>query len=247
MAYAFIGATAANLNDGDGNHNGPTPDIDTTGANLIVIGLHFSGFQEAAEGSFFTDTFGNTYEWFPSGGGLPNTYAVATLFFCLNPIVGPGHHWDLVNKDRMGAAVEVYAFSGAPASLVKDTVTNSIGSGPLVTTVPVTPVSPDELFISVLAIGANTLGGYNNADIAFVDSDFIKAVQAPGGHGYVGGATAYKIQAGQSTEQPTWTWSTIDTAGDAILAAFKPSPPIVTLGAGTPILEVLGRRTVPAT
>lgn len=175
-----------------------TSAIDTTGANLIVVG--------ATGSSAFTvtDSKGNTWTALTETGiGIDSQ-----LYYCLNPTVGSGHTF---TNTASYPTVHVVAVSGAAASSVFDvesvSSTGSPGSvtpsvnGSLLVTVEVNDSSAD--FASAISGGFTMLTGQ----------------PFTGGQNY-GGRMAYLIQTTAAAISPTWTF-----AGgiSSTIASFKPA------------------------
>lgn len=82
------GATLIAHTGGGGDQDGtaPTPAIDTTGANLMVVSV--SWYFGVTGAGTLTDSKGNTWTGLTS---VATTSFKSQLFYCFNPAVGSGH------------------------------------------------------------------------------------------------------------------------------------------------------------
>lgn len=203
MAYTFIGNVSANAG---GSGNATTGALDTTGANLIVIGL---GYWVGATSPSVSDSKGNA--WTPltaeAGGGGG---AVIRLFYCLNPTVGAGHTFSSTGTN-LYAGINVLAFSGGLAYDQEGAGGN--GASPIQPG-SITPTNDNELILTALTYNAITVS-------PTIDGGYTNYYGAPGG-GAVGVSFAYLIQTAKAATNPTWTWT--GSTGAAVPAAFTAAP-----------------------
>lgn len=202
MAFALVVGTAVGANS-----NPTTPSIDTTGANLIIIGV--SGWT----GSFPApaDSKGNSWTALTQ-----RSYgdSIVCLYYCYAPTVGSGHTFSM--SGTVYASIMVLAFSGAASSPFDAENGNGNGSTPVNTLAAgsITPSEDNELVVAVW--------GSSNFDSPSVDSGFtLSQVNAGTGLPYHGGL-AYKIQTTAATVNPTASWTSAQWASAGI-ACFKAS------------------------
>jgi len=153
--YMLIANTAQRGITGSGV---TTPAINTTGANLLVV-----GGQSAAP----TDSFGNTWTATPAVGN-------SRLYYCVNPTVGAAHTFS--NSTSL-FPITVSAWSGArPAPLDQDrySVTGAFTT--------ITPPQPGALII----IGLLSNGTLGRISAPFITLDQIPAATGThhGGQAY---------------------------------------------------------------
>lgn len=221
MAYSFIASTSKGVADGG---HGPTDPIDTTGADLIVIGVQQSSFITFNIPAP-TDNKGNTYTAIDQSSNVQG--ASTALFYCINPTVGSGHTFNVTGLD-LCAVLTPLAFSGVAADVFPHDSKNT-GTGASIQPGSLMPGTSDQLFVTTLCLAAATYAGLGQTDTASIDSDFTKAEQVVSTgdwlhmpDAWMNGAIAYKIQSGQSAENPTWSWPTTLTQAAVILATFSP-------------------------
>src|SRR5262245_18569515 len=258
MAYSFLVSTSKGVGDGT---LGPTDAIDTSGANFLVIGVHYTTFI-----TFLcptpTDSKSNTWlkppTDYPDGQSSITDGASVALFYAVTPTVGSGHTFNVSGTD-LGAVITVLAFSGAPAAgVIATTSRATVAPGTSIQPGTIVPGTSDQLFINGLCLGAFTRGNYGNVDVPTIDDGFTLKEQVTS-HGdwftagsYMNGIIAYKIQTGSaSPENPTWSWSSTGL-GAVMMTTFSPAdepdppPPLPPFG-GTigPIAWMEWPRRVP--
>lgn len=212
MAYALVAST------GSGSATGgtfTTAGINTTGANLIVVGVtRWNGGAATLEDS-------NTNVWTPLAAVLQTT-TEARLYYCVNPVVGAGHTFTLNNSLTTYGTICVAAFSGGPSADSLDQQNSGGATATSVATGSVLPTQNGELLIAIL--------GFDNADTVAINSGFTITNQVPlVAAQHSGGAMAYLIQTTAASVNPLWSW-TNSTDGAARIATFKltagdPPPP----------------------
>jgi hypothetical protein len=227
MAYALVSNTSA----APGENGGATGAIDTTGANLIVVGV--VAFDGAPGTANLSDSKSNAYTELTA---REFSSSDLRLFYKENATVGSGHTFTFSRASSF-PTILIAAFSGGKASSAFD-VQNGASNGSAVTSFQpgsVTPSEDNELLIALL--------GFGDVAARSIDSSFAITNQHGFGTGNnIGGALAYKIQTSAGAENPTWSWVGNDVAGAAI-ATFKAEP---TGGVSIPIamryyLRMMGR------
>lgn len=218
------------LGDPGGSNGGTTTGIDTTGANLIVIGV--SCYFGTAGSAAVSDNKGNTYTALSIWQN--NVVAWARLYYCSAPSVGSGHTFTLSGSGIAGTMC-VAAFSGLSSSTQFDQQTGSAPGFTGVTTVTnpsLTATNANSLFVTVLSASDGATGTFS------IDQSFTITDQQPHTTNIEGCALAYKIA---TTQNPTWTSSTTATYDLATgMATFNPDssgsssapPSLTTLGTG---------------
>lgn len=229
MAIAFVASSAA------GGHGltGPissSPDVDTTGGNLLVGAM--SVFQ------------GNTTEVYSDNKTSPtNTWADLALQTGSNGKcrisyakapgnVGSGHHGLVTATPAIAAlAVAFAAFSGVAANPI-DQSHGAVVSGGTGSAGAVTPTVDGELVIVVLAL--------ENTDSPTFPSGFTSLVSIPAdtnpptnNYGlHVGFKVLGAGTAGFAID-PAWVWTNSVGGSAAVIATFKPAGGNVTLAPST--------------
>lgn len=186
--------------------------IDTTGANLIVIGVTF----DTTAARTISDNKGNT--WTP----LTNTTsssAGAQLYYAINPTVGSGHTFSNTGSSNF-SSIFVEAFSGV-ATGGFDQQNGSTNSATTIQPGSVTPGQDNEVVVTFL--GFNSAGTPVSINGGFTQSD--TAINFSSGAHY-GAGMAYLIQTTATAANPTWTRTNTQTNSTRI-ATFKASAPII--------------------
>ncbi len=189
-----------------GEPNGGTSSaINTTGANLLIVGL--SGENVATT---ISDSKGNS--WSALTASTVDTEK-AILYYSIPSSVGSGHTFT-VTCTGCSASIFVLAVSGAATSNVFDQQNGAgAGGGSTIQTGSVTPSVNNELLVTVLFPAAGIPVTINSG---FTISD---SVAVSGGHHW-GGSMAYKIQTTAGAENPTWS-HTGATSMATRIATFK--------------------------
>lgn len=207
MAIAPVASTIAGAASGA---SVTTTAQNTTGANLIVVSIAF--YTGPGTGVTVTDSLSNT--WTALTAHTSSNHQTRQ-YYCVNPTTGASHTFTLTGPSGFSPNISMIAVSGAAASPYEsDTGANS-GSSSVTTIQPgsLTPAENGDLLVSGLVSG-------NGASQAINDS--FTAVVAGTGSGAVGGGLGYLIQATAAAINPTWTWTTGDTAA-ATLSVWKPN------------------------
>jgi hypothetical protein len=187
---------------------GTTPGVDTTGANIIVIGVH-----SYAAGNI-SDSNGNT--WTALTDRISTSDVRYRLYYCINPTVGAGHTF---STTATFGGIVMQAFSSSAGTPVYDQESGNVANS-------VTSIQPGSITPSVddclIITGGNFWECSSNP--ASCNSGVTVTEGAPfsGGvnFGYAGG---YLIQGTAAAINPTWSWSTTATSGHVSMAVFKPS------------------------
>lgn len=192
----FLGSTHAESVAG-----GPvtTGGVDTTGANLIVLGVVSSSAPPT-----LSDNKGNTYTLLTqqSNGG-----AWSGIAYCAGPIVGTGHTFTI---NGGVPAIDVEWYSGAASSPFD--VENG-ASGNATQPGSVTPSQPNSLVVCV--------AGGSDTGALTIDSGFTITNQTPlAGGVHYSLAMAYLIETSIVAQNPSWN----TTTSAAEIAVFKPAP-----------------------
>lgn len=208
MAIALIGTDSAGANNA--NHV-TTPGFDTTGANLIVIGVT----SDVGGGTPTpTDFYGNT--WTALTQATTSGGARVRLFYCANPTVGTGHTVDL-NSANTFPSLLVIALSGAKPSSPFDVENgNAFNTATAISPGIVTPSLDGEIVITLLAVDVGATYA--------IDSSFVTPIQVNFVNGqHYGSALSYIIQTTAGAVTPNWSsWSATDCA--TVIATFKAAP-----------------------
>lgn len=190
-----------------GSNTATTTDaIDTTGANLIVIGVGIDSGTIAAP----TDNKGNTYTLFGTGTVVGGDNEVR-LYYAFEPTVGTGHTFTQAGDYGV---ICVSAWAGAVSSPADQTAGSTQASGTTLAAGSVTPTENNELAIAMYLVG-------NSNSAHTIDDDFVisNAFNGTDGARY-GGAMGYYIQGSAAALTPTLTWSGTAEAASRI-GTFK--------------------------
>jgi hypothetical protein len=210
MAWTLI---AHAISPGSGGGTGTTSGIDTTGANLIVLGV-----AEAAAigGNPHTPSDSKSNTW-TSGPHFETDTVSAAIWYAYAPTVGSGHTFS-TNAVGVFGAVAVLAFSGSASSPSDKTNSNGSSLGPFTTLQPgsITPAEDHEMIVT--AFCGRTGSGSLSINSSFTVSDSID---------YAGGVNeslglAYLDQTTAGAINPTWTTASTDSVSAAI-NSFKGS------------------------
>lgn len=213
--YSLVAHIAA------GSPNGntfTTTGINTTGADIIVIGI-----SDNVGGSTLSDSSGNT--WTPLSPST-GTSGVSTLYYCQSPTTSPSHTFTLTATSNF-MSIYVTAFSGSLAAPLDQS--NRANSGFTTTIQPgsVTPSQNNELIVTHVCKGIDTSSFSINSGFSIIDS--VTGV----GSTHYGGAIAYLVQSTAAAVNPTWTSAQIT---GATIGSFKAAPTV----AGGHSLPALG-------
>ncbi len=192
-----------------GGSSGVTTDpIDTTGANLIVLGF---SFYIGSGGGSLSDSFGNTWTQIAGTGAGFNSFA---MYYCASPTVGSGHTFTFSGNTFPG--ITVSAYSGLDVAPFDAETNNSSTGSATVSPGSITPAQADELFVTIMGWEAIT-GGVISVDIGFTLTDQIPYAA---GQNY-GCSMAYKVISSGAAENPQWSSTGVEQTMVAGLAAFK--------------------------
>ncbi len=185
-----------------GASGGTIPSIDTTGANILIVGLSY--YQSA--GRNLTDNKGNTWIQLTQ---QENIGQGSVLYYCINPTVGTGHTFTTTSHYAGINVLGLYTPSGL-ATYHTENGANANASGSLATG-SVTPTVIDE-------VSATVFGSFNGV-----------TPTSPTGYGVIGGYPTGTAEAGgmamklcttTGAENPTWNDS--GSSQTASVALFKP-------------------------
>lgn len=205
MAIALVAHTFAN----NGTTPVTTPAINTTGANLIVIGVAWENTTPA-----ISDNQSNTYTLVASqnsGTGL----GACSLYYCSSPITSASHTFTSTNGTD--PTIFVQAFSGAATSSPLDRHNSANTSGSTIQPGSVTPSVANELLVAVAQASSGGGQTLNSVSGGFTITD-----SGSGGPSSFASGLAYLIQTSAGTANPTFTFSAANTWLSAVIATFKP-------------------------
>jgi len=203
VAFALVSS-----NKGSASDTATTTAIDSTGADLLVIGI--TADNGAATIGTPTDSKSNT--WLACTDQSVSS-SVAGLRYAESPTVGSSHtaSYTTVNKFP---AMALLAFSGAKASSALDQQNRNSGTGTNSRTPgSITPSEDNCLIVTVLNFEGTIAGLSIDSGFTIVQSsDFLA-----NGEGF---AIAYKVQTTAAAVNPTWSWTT-NRPSSAVIASFK--------------------------
>lgn len=181
--------------------------IDTTGYNLIVIGIT-TALNTAATP---TDSKGNTWTAL-TGQGAGNVYA--RLWYSINPTVGSGHTFS-TSGSATYPSIFVLAIAGAAAAGFDQQNGAASASATSVQPGSITPTEDNELIVALCTNDdtGNTLS--INGGFTIAQQNVSVGAQAEGG------GLAYLIQTTATAANPTWSWGGSSEAVATVIASFK--------------------------
>lgn len=191
-------------------NNVTTAAINTTGADLIVIGGSFIHASVTPSDSK-SNTWSALTEVSQSTAGGTYTQR-CRLWYCANPTTDGSHTFTLTQNGTF-PCIFVVAVSGAHASPFDDESTNSHESA-YTNTGAVVPSESDEFAVVVV--------GDNEATLPSINSGYsvIESTYPYVGYQHVSGALAYAVISASSN--PTWSGTPARGSATAI-ACFKPA------------------------
>jgi hypothetical protein len=196
---------------------GTSAGIDTTGANLIVIGL----VQAFAANVSVSDNKGNTYTA-ESGSSDPTTFFKTSLFWLRNPVVGTGHTFTLGGGNNNQACC-VIAIKTASGGIRTGTGTSSSGGSTGSTTVQPGSITPSPA--PSLVVVNNCMRSAHLGD-AFISIDqgfqFSDTIDENGAATYLMGF-GYLFQSVAAAVNPTATVNATPTSLSASMYSFPMS------------------------
>ncbi len=229
-------ASTGVIDSGDEGEGVTTPAINTTGASLIVVGLHVYNSTSTVS---ITDSMNNIWHhlkaYGTSAGGDNSGYnGYAQIWYAYHPTTSPEQTFSVNGASSNYPVLTVTAWSGiATDSDPYDTGNGSTtNSGNTISTGSVAPASAGELLISAFSSGDS-----NGTDFG-IDSGF-NISDSEHNWSDMDGAMAYYIAPDTDSYDPTWT-VTGDVNNSAAIAVFRPAdnnissssditPPVITL------------------
>lgn len=201
LAFTVVVNTIAT--SGDAN-SVTTSGINTTGANLIILGTGTTGAPVV------TDSNGNTWTGLTAVDG--DFSCRARIFYAFNPTVGAGHTFTNTLTGQL-PSISVLALSGSASSPFDQQ--NGAASGPGNTGQPgsVTPTENDEILICITS--------HFGSDTRSIDSGFSTSDQITYNGFGTGLAMFYKIQTTAGAENPTVSWTNSGISYPIVIATFK--------------------------
>jgi hypothetical protein len=202
MAYNPIGSISAS-----GNGSITTGSLDTTGADLLIIGLAIDDAYNTAP----TDSKGNTWTQ------APNTYTQTNvrvrLWYSIPTSVGSGHTFS-AGTSPFGSLFAA-AFSGGKQTSPADQQNGANGFVGTIQPGSITPTEDNELIIALL--GINAAGTPISINSSFIETN--TEINFGAGDHY-GGCMAYLIQTAAAAVNPTWTRTNTNGCATTIIS-FK--------------------------
>lgn len=209
MTIAFVVSTSKGTAITGGTSNA----IDTTGCNLLILGIHYY-----TAGSAFTvsDSKGNT--WTPLTEYVTSGYVGVRLYYRLSPTVGTGHTFTVGMAGNRYPSITVMGFSGVATSSPFDVQNGSTSDVAGTSRQPgsVTPAGNGSLVVSGIAFSAAYTSPSVNSSMTLQESVAYLAGN------YIGGAVAYYVQPTAAAINPTFSW-TNSVRTSAAIAVFKPA------------------------
>lgn len=204
MAFGTPTSTKKQSTD---NTNVTSDAIDTTGYDLIVIGITNAGTAAATP----TDSKGNTWTALTgqTGGGV-----ISRFWYCINPTVGSGHTFS-TSQAFSYPSIFVLAIAGAAAAGFDQQNGTASASATSIQPGSITPTEDNELVVALCTNDdtGNTLS--INGGFTIAQQNVTVAFQAEGG------GLAYLIQTTATAANPTWSWGGSSEAASTVIASFK--------------------------
>jgi hypothetical protein len=227
MSWSRIAHTTAGCTGAGGNFKTvTTPNIDTSGADLIVIAV--SAFPGGTNPTVASNKAG-TYNLLTIRvvGGAINV----RLFWAVGPTVGSGHNWTASTPaTNVFPSISVEAWSGVLAASTNDGDTGATSAGATsLATGSMTPSQDGNLIFAAVGHGANS--GTNAINSGFTIGDQTQH----DGTNHEGVSIAYFEQATAAAINPTWSWTNSVSVAVAI-ASFKAA----VVAAGQPTMRRWG-------
>jgi len=193
MAYSLITSTLAKSTN---STDVTTPGVDTTGANLIVVGT-FSLYS-SGDGGVLSDSKSNT-PYVTTEDAVSGRQLFMSYFF--NPSVGASHTWTF-GSGCLFPMILVAAFYEAVTSPLDDqSSATTTSSGTTLQTGQVDPTEDNELLVTV--VGSTDVSA---TGVYAIDGGFTKLSDNTGTSGAAySGSMAYLIQTSAASANPTWT------------------------------------------
>ncbi len=197
MAYPLISSTSKGCVD---TSDETSSAINTTGANLIVIGVSYlhggtvPTFTDSRDGTF-TD---GSNSWTALPAVVEGTVAVKQ-YYCYSPTVGATHYFRCDSTSQL-KSFYVQAFEGAETSPHEASSAGGTSGG-------ATSLQPGNITTSSARLMVPLLG-YRDGGTVSIDGSYIITGQMERTDNYIGGCAAYKLQTASGSENPTFSWST---------------------------------------
>lgn len=218
MAIALV--TGTNVSTGLGANGGTTAGINTTGADLLVVGINqFQGTIQT-----LTDSKSNTWTQLTLRQG---TDPRSVLFYAKNATVDSSHTFTYTGT-TIYPVLNVMAFSGSDLSAPFDAENGNNGSGTSLATNSCAVNNAGEVVVANLCTTAAITG----LNIGSSFTGLVSTAYSAGNN--IGGAMAYKIAS--SAENPSWGWTT-SVPGATGIASFKAAA----AGGSTRLVKMAGR------
>lgn len=215
MAIAFTFSTSK----GTAINGGTSNSVDSTGANLIVIGIHRYGTNTLT----VSDSKSNT--WTPLTSYQTAAQSGIRFYYCLVPTVGSGHTFT-IGVTAGYPAITVMGFSGVKTSTpfdVENGATNATGTSRQPGSV--TPADNGSLVVAGMTLNGATSAQSVNSSMT------LQEYAAYSSGNSMGALAAYYVQPTAAAINPTFSWTT-SVGNSAAIAVFKPEP---AAGLGIPI------------
>ena len=189
-----------------------TSAIDTTGADLLVVGASvYDVFMDATN---ISDSKSNTWTALAESGA--NSHTRTIIYYCRGGTVGAGHTFT-VGRNTSYDTITVLALSGSVASPQDQSAVNTTQNTTSQSTTSITPTNNGQMIITILS--GNPDIGTISIDSGMTISDAVANVAGQ----HMAGAMAYFYQATAAAFNPTWSWvNSTNAIGSATsIASFK--------------------------
>jgi hypothetical protein len=187
-----------------------TPGDDTSGANLIVIGV--SCFYPGVVDPTVSDSLSNI--WTPLTRNSITFGIAHQFFYCFNPTTGAAHTFTSAGTSVYQTVKVIAWYGGTVVGFASETGTTANGVGTMSADLSPTTYG--------LALSGGALN-YNTGDFAVAGGGTNSVTQFSFGN-YNGGGLAYDASSAGFTYAPVWTW-TAGGYGAMSNAQFTFTPP----------------------
>lgn len=198
MAFSIISSVTAQTSN---NNDVTTGGIDTTGADLIILGVVNA---VAAAANVISDSKSNTWITVPPGDHATSAVRLQT-YYAKSPTVGTGHTFAASTVTNSLPCLFVIAVSGAHLTAPLDQDAGNVEQASANTLLAGSndPTNADELMVAII--------GLNNGHSGMgIDSGYTVELSNPSIVGF-GGALAWKINTTGAAENPAFTWTVNST------------------------------------
>src|SRR5262252_36271 len=229
MALALVATASA----APGSGGGTTAAIDTTGADLLVLGVGWY----AAGGTLATPTDSKGNTWIALTAHGPGQFATHRFWYAKNAIVGAGHTFTATGAGTFANLI-VHAFSGSHLTAPFDVESGASSSGGVATLASgsVTPTQNGSVVVTGYACLTNP--GNSAETVTPTMTQTAVGTSATGRS-----LTGVLIQTTAAVINPTWSWSASNGVAVSTAVFKTPTGPADTARVSQLVAETLTHPT----